>query len=98
MIDRLLQGDNDWTYLWGQLEIPEETGYINIRWQTYGPAEGVSYIYADDVELMRWEEFQPFNGNFSIDVPSDLYYLQVQTRRPVRSVNVVYQTTTLEIE
>ena len=94
-VERRLQGDNDWTYLWGQLEIPEETAFLNVRWQLFGPFQGVGQIWADDVELHKWENFEPFEGDLGIDIPNDLYYLQVQTRRPVESVTVTYQTITL---
>jgi len=97
-VEQRFQGDHDWMYLWDQLVIPEGTTFVNVRWQNYGPEEGESYIWADDVELMRWEDFQPFNGTLNIDVPNDTYYLQVQTRRPVETISVTYRTTTLDIE
>ena len=97
-VEGRLQGDHDWTYLWDQLVIPERTFYLNVRWQLFGPAVGNGRIWADDVEIIRWEEFQPFDGNLSVDIPSDLYYLQVQTRRPVESVEIAYRTATLQVQ
>jgi len=95
-VERQFQGDNDWTYVWDQLIIPERTEFMNVRWKLFGANAGQNQLWADDVELIRWEELIPFNGELSFDYPNDLYYLQVETRRPVEAVEVVYRTVTLE--
>ena len=93
--ERRLQGDNDWTYLWDELDIPDTTGFINIRWQLYGPEEGSGRLWADDVELVRWGQYTPFEGELEIPCPSDLYYLQVESVTPANEVTVTYRTVTL---
>ncbi|MFH0765139.1 MAG: CapA family protein [Calditrichota bacterium] len=96
-VESRLQGDHNWTYLWDQLVIPEGTGFLNVRWQLFGANQGDNRIWADDVELIRWDNFQPFEGDFTLEIPGDWYYLQVQTRRPVDSVSVDYRTVTLSL-
>lgn len=97
VVERRLQGDQDWTYLWDQLVIPENTDFLNVRWQMFGPQAGDGWLWADDLEVIRWEEFQSFEGDLRLVMPNDLYYLQVQTRMPVDSVTVTYRTTTLHL-
>ncbi|HHE47289.1 MAG TPA: hypothetical protein ENL08_06285, partial [Bacteroidetes bacterium] len=91
-VERRLQGDNDWTYLWDRLVIPENTGFLNVRWQLYGPEDGQGWLQADDIELIRWDEPGDFERGLSIDSPNDLYYLQVETPREVDEVRVTYRS------
>lgn len=91
------QGDNDWFYIWDQVVIPDRSEFVNVRWQMWGADEGQNQLWADDVELIRWEEFQDFEGNLGIDHPNDLYYLQVETRYPLDNVEVTYETVTLNL-
>ncbi len=97
-VDENLQGDHDWTFVWGGLEIPEGALYMNLRWQMWGANEGANQLWADDVEVVKWEEFIPFDGNLGIDFPNDLYYLQIETRRPMEEIEVRYRTSRLEIQ
>jgi len=95
VVEGRLQGDRDWTYLWDELVIPERTAFVNVRWQLFGPDEGEGRLWADDVELVRWEAFRRFEDEMTLEIPHDMYYLQVQTRMPVDSVVVTYRTATL---
>ncbi len=96
VVERRLHGDNDWTFLWDQLVIPENTAHINLRWQLYGPNAGQGWVWLDDVEIIRWEEFEEFGRGLNIDSPTDLYYLQVETPREVEEVEVTYRTVRIE--
>jgi poly-gamma-glutamate capsule biosynthesis protein CapA/YwtB (metallophosphatase superfamily) len=96
VVERRLQGDNDWTYLWDELDIPDTTGFVNVRWQLFGPEEGTGRLWADDVELVRWEQFAPYEGGREIPYPSDLFYLQVETLTETDDITVTYRTVTLE--
>lgn len=95
--ERRIQGDNDWTFLWGELEIPDGALFVNLRWQMWGADQGQNELWADDVEVVKWEEFIPFNGNLGIDFPNDLYYLQIETRRPMEEIELTYRTSRIEI-
>ena len=97
VVERRLQGDNDWTYVWDNLVIPDNCPFMNVRWQLYGALQGGNQLWCDDVELIRWEEPVVFEGNLGIDYPNDLYYLQLRTRMPLDSVTVTYRATTLGV-
>ncbi len=97
VVEGWLQGDHDWTYVWELLEVPAQTSFIDIRCQLYAPAFGEALLWADDLELIRWEPPEPFDGVLDIDTPGDLYYLQLQTRQPVEHVTVTYRTVTLSM-
>ena len=86
------QGDSDWTYVWDQLILPENTGFLNVRWQLYGAEEGDARVWCDDVEIIRWEDRAPFVQGVSVDTPNDLYYVQVETTTPVEEVEITYRT------
>ncbi len=92
-----LQGDHDWMYVWQNLTVPNNTDFINVRWQLFGANAGENHIWCDDVELIKWDEVNSFDGGLSIDYPNDLYYLQVEGRAPMDSIFVTYRTVTLEI-
>jgi len=96
VVERHLQGDNDWTYLWDELDVHDTTGFVNVRWQLFGPEEGTGRLWADDVELVRWEQFAPYEGEREIPYPSDQFYLQVETLTETDEVTVTYRTVTLE--
>lgn len=96
--ERRLQGDNDWTYLWDQMILSEETEFLNVRWQLFGAEIGQNQIWADDLELIRWEELMQFEAALDIDNPNDLFYLQLETEVEVEEVEVIYRTMTYEFE
>jgi len=71
--------------------VPDDAWFVNVRWQLYGPAAGQGQLWADDVELIRWEEWQPFERSLAIDAPNDLYYLQVETDAEAGEIEVDYR-------
>jgi hypothetical protein len=96
IVEGRLQGDNDWTYVWDGLNLPQYTYFVNVRWQLFGPEADTGRLWADDVELVRWEQFTPYEGETEIPSPSDLFYLQVETLTETDAITVTYRTVTLE--
>lgn len=95
VVEDRIQGDNDWAYIWDQLIVPQESEFLNVRWQLYGAEEGADSLWCDDVELIRWNETVPLEGGLNLDSPSDLYYIQVETTSQVEEVEITYRTVTI---
>ncbi|MDD5087700.1 MAG: CapA family protein [bacterium] len=84
-----LSGDNDWTYVGADVDVPSSTNYFNLRLSLYPPASGTGYAWFDDVALVQWDEWQPISAN--VPFPSDYTYLQVRTALAEDSVIVHYR-------
>lgn len=95
VVERRLQGDQDWTYLWDDLLLPEDAYFVNVRWQLFGPNQGIGRLWADDLELVLWDDWEDFQGRRDLPAPNDRFYLQVQTRREVAQVEVTYRSVSL---
>jgi poly-gamma-glutamate synthesis protein (capsule biosynthesis protein) len=99
VVERRLQGMQDWTYLWQDLTVPAGTNFMNVRWQLFGALQGGgNQLWADDLALVRWESWTPFDEAVSVDYPNDFSYIQIQTQRPVDLARVSYVLTTLSLE
>jgi len=90
-----LTGDLDWQKVWGEVKAPDGADFGNVRWQLYAPQNGSGTLWADDVKLVRWDGWNDFEASLPVDSPSDLCYLQIQTRRPLEQITVRYRTVIL---
>ncbi|MBM3326137.1 MAG: hypothetical protein FJY65_04015 [Calditrichaeota bacterium] len=99
LVEGRFSGNRDWFYVWKDLRPPNNnTAFVNPRWQLFAPQAGSGWLWTDDIELVRWDEWRDFTGQpLYYDYPSELFYLQVQTRRPVETVQVRYSTVTLSM-
>jgi len=90
------QGTFNWRYVWQDLTVPDGCDFLNIRWQLYGAlAGGGNQMWTDDVNLIRWDDWQSLSDPVPVDYPNDYYYMQIQTRRPVEEGAVKYRTVRL---
>ncbi|MBM3329708.1 MAG: hypothetical protein FJY67_09610 [Calditrichaeota bacterium] len=97
LVEGRFSGDREWFYVWQDLALPQNAAFMSPRWQNYGPQEGTGYLRVDDVELIRWEEWiDAPEGRLEFDIPSDLFYMQVETRRPIETVRARYRTVRFE--
>ncbi len=96
LVEGRFSGTRDWFYIWKDLRPSNNTGFMSPRWQLFGPQAGTGTLWVDDIELVRWEDWREFSDQpLYLDYPSDLYYIQVQTRRPTETVQVRYSTVIL---
>ena len=87
-----LDGDNEWTYVWSDLpELADNAHFIDYRSTVYPPGEGSSQGFFDNVGLIGWEEWQPFDGNSQeVASPNEYYYIEMRTTEQVETIRWTY--------
>ncbi|MBU0508370.1 CapA family protein [bacterium] len=84
-----LSGENDWTYVASDLNVPGATNFYNIRLSLYPPTSGTGYAWFDDLALVQWDSWQPVSTD--VPFPSDFTYLQVRSSSSADSAAVHYR-------
>ncbi len=74
-----VSGDSDWSYYHNEVSVPGNTNYFNVYPKSCPPPLGEAVSWFDDVGLIGWTAWQPFNGPTTVTSPNDFYYLQVRT-------------------
>ena len=83
-----LTGTNDWTYVSGDLSIPEQTNFFNVRLSLYPPASEMGYAWFDDVYLVQWEDWQ--TSPAQIPFPGNLNFVEIRTATEENQVIIHY--------
>tara|TARA_B100000315_G_scaffold223352_1_gene228075 strand:+ start:12599 stop:17371 length:4773 start_codon:yes stop_codon:yes gene_type:complete len=83
-----ITGDTEWTFYWKNLDVPEETRFIDIRMNSDIPGEGEALSWFDNVGVIEWSEWESLSFPHGIDSPNDYYYFQSRT-------DVIEETATL---
>ncbi|MDP8221047.1 MAG: CapA family protein [Candidatus Stygibacter frigidus] len=87
-----LDGDNPWTYVWADIpELEYNERYIDYRSTVYPPQEDISQGYFDNVGLIGWSDWKPFNGSaVEVDSPNEYYYIEMRTTDEVQTITWTY--------
>ncbi len=81
-----VSGTTDWTEKYFNMNLPDDTDYIDFRFES-GDGD-LAYSYFDDLEIIQWEDWQ--NINESVDMyPNDYYYVQFRSSFP-ETVNIEF--------
>ncbi|MBU1707265.1 CapA family protein, partial [bacterium] len=88
-IGDVLTGDNSWTYMSADLDVPSGTNFYDVYMHHFQPSSGTGYAYFDDLALIQWEDWQ--SSSTAIPFPSDFTYLQVRVSSPGAQAIVHYR-------
>ncbi|MFC1898468.1 CapA family protein [Candidatus Cloacimonadota bacterium] len=87
-------GDTDWTYYYRDLDVPDNTNFMNVNANCEPADSGNALAWFDNVGLIEWTEWEAFES-FPTDVinPNDYYYLQIRTTQELEAITLEYQET-----
>jgi len=88
-----LSGTNDWQFFFNELDVPDNTGYFDIRLSSDCPNVGVAYSWFDNVGIIEWTEWDPLTANEPIESPNDYYYVQLKSEYSIESVRLDHNET-----
>jgi Bacterial capsule synthesis protein PGA_cap/PKD domain/FlgD Ig-like domain len=89
-----ISGETDWTYYYRDLDVPDNTNFINVNANCEPASEGLAEAWFDNVGLIEWTEWQSFETSpTEILNPNDYYYLQIRTSDTTESIMIEYQET-----
>jgi PKD repeat protein len=73
-----INGDTPWTKYWGNISIPPNTQFVNIRMNSSVPDSGFAYSWFDDVGLIEWDSIQSLSSTpIEIMYPNNYNYIKV---------------------
>jgi len=88
-IGEVLDGDNPWTYMCADLDIPSGTNFYDVYVHHYQPSAGTGYAWFDDLALIQWDDWQ--TSPRAVPFPSDFTFIQVRTSSPASQAVVHYR-------
>ena len=94
-IGNVLTGDNSWTFMSADLDVPNGTNFYDVFVHHFQPTSGTGYAYFDDLALIQWEDWQ--SSTVAVLFPSDFTYLQVRTSSPESQAVVHYRREWIDI-
>ncbi|MBD3160662.1 MAG: T9SS type A sorting domain-containing protein [Candidatus Eisenbacteria bacterium] len=86
----LLDGTNDWTFVWNDATVLEEANYFNVVCHGERPQDGDAYQWFDEVRLVEWEPWAPAETPIDVPYPNNLRFLQVRVPDAADSVRIVW--------
>ncbi|MCD4820441.1 MAG: CapA family protein [Candidatus Cloacimonetes bacterium] len=86
-------GDNDWTYVYKDLDVPDEANYFDIRVNSDMPVLGEAKSWFDNVGIIEWTDWNEFNiFGSSVAAPNDFYFMQTRTdEQPLGLCSISYR-------
>ena len=76
-----LDGDNAWTYLHKELEIPENARFYDIRISSDIPQQGEAHSWFDDIGLVGWNTWENVEQQPYVSSPNDYYFIQMKSQQ-----------------
>ena len=86
-----ITGTHDWTLYYRNFTPANGTNFIDVWLRSEGPEIGDGYTWFDNVGVIEWEEWQPFNTAIEITTPNDLYWIQIRTDQETYTASVSYE-------
>lgn len=93
-IGDVLDGDNPWTYMSADLDVPNGTNFYDVYVHHYQPSSGTGYAWFDDLALVQWDNWE--SSPKTVPFPSDYTYLQVRTSSPELQAIINYRREWIE--
>lgn len=89
-----LSGNNDWTYMEEELEIPGNSNYFDIRMSLYPSIGDTAFAWFDDIALVQWQDWETELAG--VPFPSYYTYYQVRSASPAAQAVVHYRREWIE--
>ncbi len=86
-----LNGIFDWQFKYKSIAPPASGLYFDLWLKSAGADSGISRVWFDDVGIIKWNNWQNFNGQIAIPSPNEYFFIQVRTRDTVSSAKVQYE-------
>jgi poly-gamma-glutamate capsule biosynthesis protein CapA/YwtB (metallophosphatase superfamily) len=86
-----ITGTYDWTLYYNNFTPANGTNFIDVWLRSEGPETGDGYTWFDNVGVVEWEDWQPFNTAIDITTPNDLYWIQIRTDQETHNASLSYE-------
>lgn len=89
-----INGDNNWSYYWQNLDLPENARFFNLRAYSGLPETGIGESWFDQLSFIEWDEWQS-TSTFPLDIqnPNDYYFIQFRSNNEMNGVIELIETT-----
>lgn len=87
-----MSGTNEWTFCHKNFIPATGTNFLDIHLRSEGPPNGDGYAWFDDIGLIEWGAWQPFDPGLVITTPYDHSFIQVRTSSQIDTAALSYET------
>ncbi|MGB7053936.1 MAG: CapA family protein [bacterium] len=88
-----ITGTYDWALYYKNFIPANGTNFIDVWLRSEGPETGDGHTWFDNVGVIEWEEWQPFNTASDIAAPNDYYWIQIRTDLETYTASLSYEET-----
>ncbi|MGD8979658.1 MAG: CapA family protein [candidate division WOR-3 bacterium] len=74
-----ITGTNDWALYYKNFVPANGTNFFDVWLRSEGPDSGDGHTWFDNVGVIEWSDWQPFNTVVDITTPNDFYWIQIRT-------------------
>lgn len=92
-LDTIIARTSDWAFYYNEFIPTDGTQYFDVFLQSTAPESGIGYTWFDNVGIIEWEAWQPFNNQITIPTPNDYYWIQIRTDELTEEAILSYQKT-----
>ncbi|MEO0084172.1 MAG: T9SS type A sorting domain-containing protein, partial [candidate division WOR-3 bacterium] len=96
-LDTVINGTTNWTFYYNDFIPPVNTRYIDVLMSSAGPRLDTSKVWFDNVGIIEWQSWQPFNNQVEISTPNNYNWIQIRTNNLIDSATISYQETKYEL-
>ncbi|MEO0083758.1 MAG: CapA family protein [candidate division WOR-3 bacterium] len=96
-LDTVINGTTNWTFYYNDFIPLVNTHYIDILMTSTGPQLDTSKVWFDNVGIIEWQSWQPFNNQVAISTPNNYNWIQIRTNNLIDSATISYQETKYEL-
>jgi len=89
-----LNGDNEWTSLYNDINPRDNTSFFDLRLYSDVPDTGISKTWYDDVSVIEWTDWYNIEEYDSLLLPNDYYFLQVRNSSDIENNYLIHTETT----
>jgi hypothetical protein len=86
-----ITGTNDWVLYYKNFVPVSGTNFFDVWLRSEGPETGDGYAWFDNVGVIEWEDWQPFNTAIDITTPNDFYWIQIRTALETYNASLTYE-------
>ncbi|MDH5186595.1 MAG: CapA family protein, partial [candidate division WOR-3 bacterium] len=90
-LDTAIISTTDWTFYYNEFIPTNGTQYFDILLHSAAPESSEGYAWFDNVGIIEWEAWQPFNPQINIPTPNDFYWIQIRTNEQTNNAMLFYE-------